>query len=324
MSDESRSISQSAGEFAMFDEDDWRDALASAPISSGLRAALAAPSEVSRALRDAGWRGPLPSGAAAARAAIVDAPWESISAAVRAEAGAIDLRWGEDAAVAAAVRAAAGDLTFADDEREALAAALSAEAGEVDLAGAVLAELGFASAPLAEALGQPPDVDVADGVFAALGLAGAGGWLAEALDDEAGRVDLAEAVLAEVAPGAAPRLGEAVVDESGSVDLWAKIAGDLSLHPVLAEPVLVPAAANRARPARGWIAAAAALAAVFLGWVSVPSPDVGAPSPAPANVEFAQAGEFVVDDLHYASEASVSVMMSDDGGAQIIWVDEGV
>lgn len=235
----------------------------------------------------------------------------------------------------AAVLAEAGDPEpIADDEDEwgpiglVLAEGLRAEADGFEIAGEVMKRIAAADfargAILAEAVvDEAGDADVAEAVLAAVG------WkslpIAAAVAAEAGRVDLADAVLAAVGHGRVA-VREALVAEAGTVDVAdavmraiapvAAVRRELEARPVV-HPVRAPANNNR-----GWIGAvvamaAAALIAVGVGVERLMPADPGASTP----LAFAHAGDVVVEDLSYA-ENVVVFQTEGDQGAVILWLDE--
>ncbi len=139
-------------------------------------------------------------------------------------------------------------------------------------------------------------------------------------------VDVATAIGAdpsdEVAGWDGLLLAEAVRAEAGEVDVASDVmrrAHRTAVAPVPVETV-VPEPANR-----GFTWGAAALAAVALIAVVVAQPWTSTSGAADAELQFADAGEIVVDDLSYAEDALVQVIQAtDDDGAEalIIWVDE--
>jgi hypothetical protein len=338
MNDESLSQQQSNGpQWAQDLADAWSAALSpglDGPCSPATRDALreavaGGPPAAVDALRALGWAGAAPTDPQTLidvlRGELLRWP---IREALAAEAGAMALDDGPLAGLLRdAVRAESGALV---DDRGVAAAAIAAEAGQIELADAVLAELGLSDAGVGMALREGSRFDAADDVLRLLGL-DAGPHVAAAVAAEAGAVDLAGAVFEAISTPDID-VGEALAAEAGTVDLWSRIASATDLAPQVDDAALfeVPAPANipSGRPARGWFAAFAAVAAVVVGWVVAPGVQPGGAPPVDgagfAKVEFADAAEFVVNDLQYAADADVQVMMSDDGGAQIIWVDEGV
>ena len=154
-------------------------------------------------------------------------------------------------------------------------------------------------AAVADEAGEAPFVW--HGVAAALGIDAEAvlGWdgaqFAAAVRDEAGSVQVADAVLARITR---------------------------PLPSMISDPVQVPEPANDRRWS-GLImvlaAAAVLLFAVPRGWNTGPS--VG-PGVDVATVQFASAGEIVVDHLEYGDHSNVYEVMGDQG-ALILWVDEG-
>jgi len=188
------------------------------------------------------------------------------------------------------------DGSLPDDVR-AVALTTAGEASED--AGALLALLDLAPLDLPGSASRSsfPDsdafaveADVADGVMAMLGLDRALP-IADAVAFEAGRIDVAGRVMAEL--GAAAR-------------------------PIpIAVPVPLPLVANNARGFR-WAAvalAAAALLALILG-----RGEMGAEET--EHLTLAQASDVVVEDLSYAEGVQV-VQLEGTDGSVILWVDDG-
>jgi hypothetical protein len=190
--------------------------------------------------------------------------------------------------------------------------AIHREAGAVDVARAVLEELGESSLPILDAVaGEAGEVDVASVVLATLGSDEL--MVVDAVRAEAGSVDIAAVVLAATGDTALP-VAAAVATEAGSVDVAAPVQRRLresALPSVLVDAPKVPEAANP-RWSRGWGWAAAALAAVAM--VAVGIAQMG--SVAPEEMVFAGAGELVVEDLEYADDVVVMQAEGDEGAGE--------
>lgn len=145
----------------------------------------------------------------------VDGDWELAAdfvAAVRAEAGEVEL---SDAVIA----------VIGGDARLAVGEAVRAEAGDVELADAVLARLGLVepergllAAAVASEAGSVDVVAAVEGELTELRLP-----LAAAIASEAGTVELADLVLAAIGGPERIPVAEAVRSEAGSVELWSTL-----------------------------------------------------------------------------------------------------
>jgi hypothetical protein len=178
------------------------------------------------------------------------------------------------------------------------AALVDEASADIDVAGAVVGELGLPLVPIAEAVSaEAGEVDVSADVFAALGLERVA--VADAVRAEAGEVDVARRVFAELG---------------------------LSKRPPIVEPAApMPLPVNDLR-GFGWFSkraswgglalAAAALFALVIGRSSTPDA-------IPAeHLVFAQSGDLVIEDLSYAEGVQV-VQLEGSEGAVILWVDDG-
>ncbi len=241
-----------------------------------------------------------------------------------------------------------------------LGAAVRDAAGEVDVASAVLAEVGAAWVPVGRAVrSEAGAVDVAAAVMDAIGARSLP--VAEAVRAEAGRVEVAAAVAAEVGHAVAD-VGEAVRAEAGRIDVAGEVmaalgatglpvaeavraaAGEVAvgpavmralgtadaMPPAVAAPPAWPAPANRARR---WVVAlvavAAAVAVVLFGVNGgvTPSAPTGADvavveaHDADRELQFASASEVQIEDLSFGDDVVVFQDEGDDG-ALILWVDD--
>lgn len=250
-----------------------------------------------------------------------------IGDAVRSEAGTVDVSGSVLMALATE-----GLLQASEPE---VAAALFDEAGVFDEPGAILASLGLDEGlPLGEAVrSEAGEVDLADGIFAQLGVELAP--VAQAVRSEAGAVDVSDAVLAAIGAELAP-VGEAVRSEAGNIDIADAVMASLATPeamptPVVAAPVR-PAAANNSR---SWVGAAlmAAVALVVLGvggmgslvggGLLLGSQLGGSTDP---GVEIASTGGQLLapaHDLVFASAAEVVVEDLSFGDDVVVFQDEG-
>ena len=252
----------------------------------------------------------------------------------------------------------------------AVADAVRAEAGRVDIAHAVMADLGVT--PLAIAAAVRDEAGTVDVVPAVMGTVEAT-WLCGLLDGQLlpqAHQDAARALMKDPARGreltalasVGPALREAIAAEAGSVSLWAPVAtsigladpehvegwdgasfaselreeaGDVDIaeavmrrihgaHIVsgpVAEPV-VPEPANTGWRAVGPAAALVAVAALLLLVVGVPTGRVAPSQGEP--LQFASASEVTIEELSYADDVIVHVMPAEGGAPLIVWVDEEV
>ncbi len=205
------------------------------------------------------------------------------------------------------------DDTLPDDVRT---VALTVPEEATEDAGALLALLGLEPLELpGSPSGKPSfrngdafavEADVADDVMAALGLERSLP-IAEAVASEAGTIDVAGRVMAELGAAIHPIRDAASAPRRGAAS---------APRPV-ALPVPLPFVANNARGFR-WAAVALAAAALFALILGRGERSAEETEP----LVFAQAGDVVVEDLTYAEGVQV-VQLEGADGAVILWVDDG-
>ena len=210
-----------------------------------------------------------------------------------------------------------------DDGWEAIAdvlrAGLDAEAGGVDVSESVLRRLavaGWAYGPvLSEAVrSEAGELDLARSVMAELTL-NEGLPIADAVGAESGTVDVADAVLAELALDASLPIAEALRAEAGTVDVVSAVLAEIG--EARTSDVPVPANDNRGFSLGTLALAAAALVSVIVGALSLPGGGMEPLDP----MLFAHAGEVVIEDLSYGVDVQV-VQIEGEQGAVILWIDE--
>jgi hypothetical protein len=136
--------------------------------------------------------------------------------------------------------------------------------------------------------------------------------------DDAMEVDLSAGVMEALGLDVPVPVAEAVAFEAGTVDVAGRVMAELGLaaRPTpVAVPAPLPLVANNARAFR-WAAVALAAAALFA--LIVGRGEVVAPE----HFELAQAGDVVVEDLTYSEGVQV-VQLEGTDGAVILWVDDG-
>lgn len=213
------------------------------------------------------------------------------------------------------------DDTLPDDVRT---VALTVPEEATEDAGALLALLGLEPLELpGSPSGKPSfrngdafavEADVADDVMAALGLERSLP-IAEAVASEAGTIDVAGRVMAELGAAIHPIRDAASAPRRDAAS--APRRGAASAPRPVALPVPLPFVANNARGFR-WAAVALAAAALFALILGRGERSAEETEP----LVFAQAGDVVVEDLTYAEGVQV-VQLEGADGAVILWVDDG-
>jgi hypothetical protein len=132
--------------------------------------------------------------------------------------------------------------------------------------------------------------------------------------------DVADDVMAALGLDPALPIADAVAFEAGSVDLAGRVMAELgAARPIpVAVPAPLPVVANNSRAFR-WAAVALAAAALFA--LVLGRGEIGGGDEA-EHLVFAQAGDVVVEDLSYAEGVQVAQLEGADG-AVILWVDDG-
>jgi len=279
---------------------------------------------------------------------VLDDGWEEVAEVLRE--GLVAAADGFEIASSVMARLPAPEWAYGPVTAE----AVRGEAGTVDVAGEAMADLGDALPPVAEAVGfEAGTVDVVASVLSELSLE-AGLPVEEAVAAEAGTVDVVASVVTELELATALPVGEAVAAEAGTVDVAAQVMEELvgpeeasvadavaaeagsvtvaeevleSVTPPTALPAPPPSVLHEAPPVpqaanRSWTLGALLMAAVALlvvGLSQLPG-FIGAESQG-LDLEFAAAGELVVEDLDYADD--VTVMQAEgDEGAVILWMED--
>jgi hypothetical protein len=208
-----------------------------------------------------------------------------------------------------------------------VAEAVRTQAGTVDIVAGVMAEVGEATLGVAEAIRTEAGAfDVPVDAFPGLSLP-ALPPVADAVRDEAGGVDVAHAVMRDLGLGATldADLRAAVLEAAGPIDLAGAVMAQIappeevvrSLPRVDVADEPLPTPANRT----GWSWGVLAMVAVALLFVGLSFNLGGASHQDARPLQFASAHEIVVEDLNYADD--VQVMQAEgDEGALILWIDE--
>lgn len=164
------------------------------------------------------------------------------------------------------------------------------------------------------------------------GLASVGPVLREAIQLEAGSVSMWATVAGGIGiaePEAVPgwdgaRFAASLREQAGTVDVADAVMRRVEQADTVATPVSIPEPANSGS---GWrtaipaltLVAAAALLVVFLG-----SPATQGPSDSMEALQFASAGEVTIESLSYGDGVIVHVMPAEGDAPLIVWVDEEV
>ncbi len=213
-----------------------------------------------------------------------------VADAVRAESGVVDLSYawsGGLEAVAQAVRESAGDFAW-EGERP------------------------WADVPVADAVRhESHSIELWPIVSRTLFKDWAGMPIRDAVTDGGGQVpELWSSIASSVDADPGVPVADAVRDQAGSVDLVSDVM--LTLAPATTE-IDVPAAANSSR--FFMFLATAAVAAVALLAVAVQfSGNPGASVTSGGEMEFAKAGEVILEEMSYDEDVEVIVTLPDDEG----------